>query len=787
MTETKRAALYFAILTGLFFAPAWVSGKVYMASDFLYRTPAWYNPEVELQNFDLFDAIIFYYPDSEYLNASLKHGQFPYWNPYNLGGRPIAFNGQSGYFYPPRLVLHRILTPIQAVMAILVLHVFLAGLFMYLYGGQVGLSEPAKYFVGTVWMFNGWSLSWFLMEFATIFSALIPLGLIAFQMACRCWRGVAFLGGAVGLYLVAGNLQFAYNSLIITMIVGCCHLFSQPNQPWLRSLLRVFSGLALGVLLAGPMLLPTVISMFGSQRPVLTLEFLQTIYREFLGTALVTFLFPDAFGNPADNFGLIRIPSGGNFIYPELSAYVGVATILLFGLGLLQRGFPRYLGVTGVVGFLIPATPLYGLVLWLPGFNRINSTRLVIVFMALVVLVAGFGFDAVTKRSRNTLTGVAAVLGLSWVGVLAYLNSGSVPSRVVGWLNAGRVRLPEAELYLSKQEHLQATLQAFEATYGWSSWAALAPLLWLALFSLALHLPRYSSAGLIGLVAADLICFGVRFNPLVLPDTIYPTRPTISFLQKHAGSDRVLGLGTFKPNTLAPFRLLDVGGYEPFYPEGSGQYLAYLRYGNFEAERQLPAQPFPLTDYRSPLVDLMGTRFLVAYPGQNLEGYRRVQESPLPIFENPHRLPRAFVVSDSLVMGQPGSALEGLASRKVDPRQTVVLSEAPEFQASPGASGTASIQDYQPHKVVVEVNSDGPAFLILTDAFAPGWAAFVDGTPSPILRAFVMFRAVPIKAGKHEVRFEYRPPRGQAGWGLFLLGTGLFLALASSRKDDQPL
>jgi len=46
---------------------------------------------------------------------------------------------------------------------------------------------------------------------------------------------------------------------------------------------------------------------------------------------------------------------------------------------------------------------------------------------------------------------------------------------------------------------------------------------------------------------------------------------------------------------------------------------------------------------------------------------------------------------------------------------------------------------------------------VLADSWYPGWNAFVNGQPAPIQRANVIFRAVRIEPGTHDIVFEYRP------------------------------
>lgn len=783
---TLQAVAYFALLTFLFFAPVWLTGRAYVPSDFLYRTPLWYEPRVELQNFDLFDTTIFFYPDYDYLNKSLHRGEFPFWNPYNLCGRPVAFNGQSGYFYPPRLLLHRVMSTTAASTTLLAIHIFVSGLAMYWLGKSLGLSHPGALLSGTAWMFNGWSTTWFTMEHAPIFSALLPLGLIALRRACLCWRGSGWLAAVVAMTLVAGTLQLTYYTWAIMLLLGSYFVLVLGRRSWPGSLLRIGCGFVLGALLAAPMLLPTVIHMTASQRPTLTLDFLLTTYRQALLTGIPTVLFPDAYGNPADDFALVRVTTGGYYIYPELCCYVGVASLLLAGCCLWQRGFPRYLGGLALTCLLVPATPLYGLVYWLPGLDRINSTRLVFVWMFFVALGAGFGLDSLNQTYRRWLTRVAGLAMLVWVGVLAYLNSGTPALTVVDWLNARRVRLPEAQLYLSKEEHLRATIEGFQATYGWTSWAALAPLAWLGLFVLALSWRRYAPQALLALLAADLLSFGVRFNPKMIPSSVYPETPTIRFLQEKTQWERVMGVGTIRPNTLMPFELYDVGGYDAFYPYSTGLYFNYLMGGEAGLEGPMSPQVFPLTRTDSTLVNLLGARYFVSYPGQSISGCVQVADAPLPVFENPNHLPRAFLVSDYEVLSDLPATLRRLASPEFDPRRSVVLGQDPGGGGG-AAQGRVEIVSYRPHEVRLRLEGlSGPCFLVLTDAFSAGWTAQADGRATPIYRANGMFRAVGLQGQEQEVVFRYQPPgwdQGLALFGLALLAVlGLLLAPSRVRR-----
>ena len=54
----------------------------------------------------------------------------------------------------------------------------------------------------------------------------------------------------------------------------------------------------------------------------------------------------------------------------------------------------------------------------------------------------------------------------------------------------------------------------------------------------------------------------------------------------------------------------------------------------------------------------------------------------------------------------------------------------------------------------------------------------MDGRPAPVLRANVLFRAVRLAPGRHEVRFAYRPAAATLGAGSSAAGLLLAAALA---------
>ena len=88
--------------------------------------------------------------------------------------------------------------------------------------------------------------------------------------------------------------------------------------------------------------------------------------------------------------------------------------------------------------------------------------------------------------------------------------------------------------------------------------------------------------------------------------------------------------------------------------------------------------------------------------------------------------------------------------------------------------------------IEVEAQLAAAGVLVVLEAFEPGWVATVDAAPAPVLRANGLFRAVRLEAGRHRVRFAYRPRSVAYGAAIsaFGLAAALGLGLLSRRASD---
>ena len=61
------------------------------------------------------------------------------------------------------------------------------------------------------------------------------------------------------------------------------------------------------------------------------------------------------------------------------------------------------------------------------------------------------------------------------------------------------------------------------------------------------------------------------------------------------------------------------------------------------------------------------------------------------------------------------------------------------------------------NSIQVGVNALQACYLLLDDAYYPGWQVTIDGRPATIQKADYLLRAVRVSAGTHRLVFTYAP------------------------------
>jgi len=174
-----------------------------------------------------------------------------------------------------------------------------------------------------------------------------------------------------------------------------------------------------------------------------------------------------------------------------------------------------------------------------------------------------------------------------------------------------------------------------------------------------------------------------------------------------------------------------------------------------------------LPSYRSQLENLFGVRFIASsVPIEQVDASLKRGDLTLVartkdayVYENPRALPRVMLAGDWRVADFDELMRQG-GWPDVDPRHTMLLERPPAGMTPNTTGGTARIMSYRNTEVVIEAEAPAGGFLVLNDIWHPWWRASVDGKPADILKADVLFRAVALSPGKHQVRFSFHPFAG---------------------------
>jgi len=168
---------------------------------------------------------------------------------------------------------------------------------------------------------------------------------------------------------------------------------------------------------------------------------------------------------------------------------------------------------------------------------------------------------------------------------------------------------------------------------------------------------------------------------------------------------------------------------------------------------------YQVVDPSSPVVGLANIRYLLsrspAAPGpfhaiDRIAGYT--------IYENSRTLPRFFFASRLQPAASLAEAAGILHAADFDPGRTAIVeASAGELPSPPLASGEVELVSYAPSAVALRTRSSGSSFLVVGDAWYPGWEAEIDGRPARLYIADVTFRGLALPAGDHRVEMRFVP------------------------------
>ena len=697
------------------------------------------------------DAATYSFPQLWFNAAALRHGLLPLWNPYLFDGYPQFADPQAQVFYPVSLAF-ALLTSFsaKAVYVQLVLHYFLAGVFMYLYAGLHTRNLPARLIAALIYMFNGFMVGQFqhLAMINTV--AWLPLALFFLEKGWRSGRLLfaAPAGATIGVMLLAGHPQTMFYCFVVLLAFVGYRTAIRVNKEYSRgrALALGASALLIGLLLATIQLIPTA-EFSGLANRSGPLPYSIAVGSSFDPSNLITTFIPDYFGGVRGPYRGVGGPSHNSVFFGAVAL-----AILPFSLS-RRRPDSFFFAVSALLALLVSMgdnAPVYHLLYhYVPGFDLFRMpAQFRFTFCFFIALLAAIGVDRWVAGKTNP----ARFRVGSWIAILAGLGA--------------LISLYPPKPTLGQNVVIGGI--AFLLVFG------------LAGAVILLQMRRKIRAGpaaiaLLLLAAGELVWNGrgaftagasARHEALEAPT---PAVSQIQAVQRDTGwgdSDFIRVQGSDVRPRLArvyvensvPLREL----WRPFFPYsylklGPVGFDQAVIHGLFMVDGYSPILPRRYVLFNAKGRDKDFRRFLMLSNAK----YVVSRSGDVTVLADTDTLPRAFLAAGTTNADGPNHALRLLMSPELGPRETAVVESPQDLSFIPAChadSGSVAITDYQPGRARMIVQSTCPAYVVFSETYYPGWKVRIDRGPwRDVMITDVMFMGTPVPAGASSVEFRFRP------------------------------
>jgi uncharacterized membrane protein YfhO len=675
---------------------------------------------------------------------NLKQGHLPLWNPYQFSGNPHLANVQSAVFTPFNLLFF-IFPFLDAWSLLILLQPLLAGCFTYIFLRSLLISKSGSLMGSFSFMFSSFIVTW--MAYGTLGYAILYLPLFLYGierfLTKSDWFSKLVLILAPPLTIFSGHFQTSLYVLIVAIVylIGRC-IVSKKTQILLQACVYI----GIGLLISSLQILPTLGFYSQSVRG--------TSYMQEKGipwSQLIRIIAPDFYGNPVTRNDWV-----GH--YAEWGTYAGLIPLFLGIFVFLKRRKNFYISFFGIIAiisilfsFETPFVALLG-VSKIPVLSTSAPSRIVGIISFCIAVLSSFGIDYL-KSEWKKRDDFKKILSILVIGSLVIIT---------GWLLIFGGNLPKEARFIAQRNFL------------------LPSVLFICLFLLCFvgyfrfkYMQKISVLLLLVLTSLEMLRFSSKWMPFESKEYMYPELPVIKYLEENSHESRVYGL--IGNEVFSYFNLYGIEGYDPLYSKRYGEFISSAGDGKIYPLSKSTVV-FPRTGiYAKRMLDILGVKYVLQSKGDGygswLFPFWKYPESySLPvysdekyeIYENKSVFPRAYLVYSYKVIKDDQQIIDEIFSPQNDFRKTVILEDEPkeitnklEDCKDDISNSSVNLDEYKTTNVLLKTNSPCPSILVFSDAYYPGWVAYVDGKKSPIYRANYTFRAIPIQKGEHTILLKY--------------------------------
>ncbi len=787
LTVKGRMHLMAGLLLGgivtVFFAPILFTGQVLSASDMIFTTAAFsqYAPEgfTRASNPILSDQPYQFIPWRYIAWQALREGRLPLWDLHSLAGRPFLATQQAAFFYPLNVSLTML--PFQdTFLWSAMLRLWVAGFGTWLLARHYRLSVTAALLAASSFMLCGFLIVWLGHPHTNVaiwlpWLILLSDRLLHAEKRTHIVRETAFLALVVGIQFTGGHIQTSVDIFVALGLYVLLRWWTMPRPHIIRRFLPLMVASGLGTGLAAIHLVSFLEWLPYSEvlRDRSSHSFVwirPDVVPDTMSLALL--LYPNLYNNPTWPFpGYYNPNSFSN--YNESVWYVGVLglTLALAGVIVLIRREPLvriWLIICLVAMGRALQWPVFDWFNQLPGLGLAVPARNRLVAQLCLCILAGFGVQALCHQSgmMRQRTRVVATVGFSSIiltGIVIALFGRY-------WSSLWGDNLP---LHL-QIDNIAMYVPMFIAIGG-------LVLLWRGRGS------RVISTGFIALVVIDLILFGQGYNPSVSPAYFYPTTAALRRIQSDPGLFRFSAPHIdLVPDAQTMYGLMDIRGLD-------FRTTWYTQYVNLIPGRGGSLYYTGFTNLNTPLARVLNIKYILSREADDYVNDPLLRHigpiDGMHLWEVRDPAPRAILTQRVILARDHNEAADRLRHNSHIPFSEVILlatEQPPLFETdSYSVSSEIKLLDYASETSIWRVTIDRPAYLVIQDAYYPGWKAMIDDHLVPIYRANVSFRAIYVPAGEHTISLSYRPwwiPVGAITSTFSLLLIGLLFAMNRIRK-----
>ena len=763
--EENKFIFFLAILCLLFFwkdllHPAYFLYSEYYQSDLIEQHSFWYH----------------------YIKVSFGNfGYFPLWNHHVFGGVPFFATNFSQLFYPFTLLF--LLFPTDYVFAhFYMINFFLGGLSMYFLMRILKLDKFSAFIAAVVYVFNARTVAYIFSGEFMMMSVLILVPLIFLFLELSLQKNRFFYGILaaifVSLTVLGSHLQYVfyiYFYLLLYFLFRLYYLRKESKKPFFYvkpTLIFVFI-ILFSILLSSIQLLPNLELSKYHIRSSTKLDYSYASTTSLPFQHLITLLIPNFFGS------YLNDTYWGAYSYWSLAVYIGILPLILVSFAFLRKNkYVLFFALMAALSLLIAFgkySPVhYILFRFVPGFNLFRvPSRILYFFIFSMSVLAGFGVDFLTTNKKilsfslKTLVVVFAISLLSFAVIL-------FAKPVI--LSYGNQLLKER--YTSstlKLDPLENYLEKVEPAYGWilSGFSILTVTLFSIIALFAFRLKNKISTKnfkilLFLIIIMDLWVYSMTYINLKDPNLIFSKNDIVNFLNNDKSYYRVMDITEYPyalPQHIAGRYNIDLTtGYDAIVLKFYYEYLGKM--GSLSVH---PSTTIPIKNIAYPqLADLLNVKYIISSGKLNNSRYNLTfSDDRYYIYLNKKYLPRAFIVSNAVILKNKEEILNKLSNEQFDVKDIVVLEEMPNgILQNNGHYKETPISYYSPHKITVNANLDSPAFLILSETWYPGWKAYDNGKEIKVYKADYVLRAVYLGKGEHKVDFVFDPISFKIGYSM---------------------